>query len=163
LKPCTPISPPAILSSSSRLLHISIHSISDSRWGSIRHISKYPPPVPALGDELERRPETTAAMSTSSSSSSPSIHNVPSDSPTPPISPLTLPSTEISYPYPRLDPIIEHVKADHKQDAVRITTHERVSSVSSISFKSSGVSISAGQAKTKRASRIRGSSPPPPS
>jgi hypothetical protein len=137
---------------------------SSSRWVSIRRISNYPAPAPASGDAPEKKSETSTAMSTSSSSSSPSLHYIPSDSPTPPISPLTLPSIEISYPYPRLDPIIEHVKADHKQDAVTVTTrHERVSSVSSISFKSNGVSISAGQAKAKRSPRIRGSSPPPPS
>jgi hypothetical protein len=147
----------------SLLRHITTTPTSSSRWVSIRRISNYPAPAPASGDAPEKKSETSTAMSTSSSSSSPSLHYIPSDSPTPPISPLTLPSTEITYPYPRLDPIIEHVKADHKQDAVTVTTRQRVSSVSSISFKSNGVSISAGQAKAKRSPRIRGCSPPPPS
>ena len=83
-------------------------------------------------------------------------------SPSPPISPLNLSGAE-SYMTSPLDPIIEHVVADHSRPA----QHERSGSLASITFKAPSRAGApspspTGQPRAK-ASRIRGASPPPPS
>ncbi|KAG4430727.1 hypothetical protein IFR05_013786 [Cadophora sp. M221] len=97
---------------------------------------------------------------------------VESPTTTPPISPLALQtSTSNSNDYtnalasPRLDPIIEHVKADH----IQLQNRSRVGSVSSISFRTTGLkhpaaaSTTAGsEVKKKRRSLVRDVSPPAP-
>ncbi|TVY36920.1 Universal stress protein A family protein, partial [Lachnellula occidentalis] len=77
----------------------------------------------------------------------------------PPVSPLTLPRGDCSFPNTqRLDPIVEHEVADH----VRPQLHERTASLTSISFK--GPSRAEPKIKGKsRSSSLRGASPPPPS
>lgn len=87
--------------------------------------------------------------------------DIPLEASSPPISPLTLSTGETSYPYPRLDPIIEHDQEEYTHESATPTGRHRVSSVSSISFSSNGISISAGQTKGKSQPRIRDSSPPP--
>lgn len=91
----------------------------------------------------------------SSTSSSPSPNG------SAPNTPLTSPPLPASDEYtnpPRLDPILEHVQADHSQ-------RTRAPSVSSVSFKGrakGSPQLPPAQLKAKLASRIRDSSPPPP-
>ncbi|KAE8451881.1 hypothetical protein EG329_002722 [Mollisiaceae sp. DMI_Dod_QoI] len=103
-------------------------------------------------------------MSSDSSSAPTSPIEPPvSEIPTPPISPLTLSGTNgssTSFTSARLDPIIEHVKADHVQPR-KPSLHHRVSSSSSVSFKSSGARKPAGS-RAKLPSRVRERSPPAP-
>lgn len=101
-----------------------------------------------------------------SSDSSPSptspIQPIASGSSSPPVSPLTLPGTNdssTSFNSVRLDPIIEHVKADHVQ-LRRISLHHRQSSSSGISFKTNGVQEPTGSLTAKPPSRVRERSPP---
>lgn len=77
----------------------------------------------------------------------------------PPISPLTLPRGDSSFPTTqRLDPIVEHEVAVHPRPKLR----DRTASLTSISFK--GPSQTKPKPKGKsRASSLRGASPPPPS
>ncbi|KAL5319956.1 hypothetical protein ACEPPN_013015 [Leptodophora sp. 'Broadleaf-Isolate-01'] len=93
---------------------------------------------------------------------------------TPPISPLALQtgtsnSNDNAYTNalasPRLDPIIEHVKADH----IQLQNRSRVGSVSSISFRTTGLkhpaattTTSGTEVKTRRRSLVRDVSPPAP-
>lgn len=93
-----------------------------------------------------------------SPNSSPPVAQAASES-SPPISPLTLPGTNgssTSFASARLDPIIEHVKADH----VRPRTLSLHHSSSSVSFKTNGVPKPTGSINAKSLSRIRGRSPP---
>ncbi|KAK0099622.1 hypothetical protein ONS95_013481 [Cadophora gregata] len=84
---------------------------------------------------------------------------------TPSISPLALQtsnSNESDYinavSSPRLDPIIENVKAEH----IQLQSRSRVGSVSSISFKTTGLQhpTAASEVKPKRRSVVREVSPP---
>ncbi|TVY94248.1 hypothetical protein LAWI1_G000707 [Lachnellula willkommii] len=76
----------------------------------------------------------------------------------PPISPLTLPRGDSSFPNTqRLDPIVEHEVAVHARPGLR----DRTASLTSVSFK--GPSQTKPKAKGKsRPSSLRGASPPPP-
>lgn len=79
-----------------------------------------------------------------------------SESPKSPISPTVLPAADyITFP---LEPITEHVEANHSRPFIK---RERAGSVASITWRSKNA---AGEPKTKAApaSRIRSASPPPP-
>ncbi|CAL3965710.1 unnamed protein product [Diplocarpon coronariae] len=92
-----------------------------------------------------------------SSSDDSSTDILPIDSNPTPALPLAMTDTSESYiSSPRLDPIIEHVKADHTQ----LRDRPRVNSVSSISFGKSEPASTA--LRAKRPSRARDVSPPAP-
>ncbi|KAF4624215.1 hypothetical protein G7Y89_g13958 [Cudoniella acicularis] len=105
---------------------------------------------------LRRTESPTSNGSNSNSNSNSSASSTP-------VLPLTLsfPSPDGFLGSPRLDPIIEHVVAEHTP---RPTQHERTASITSISFKSSrnGSPSPIGQPKATTPSRIRDASPPPP-
>lgn len=98
----------------------------------------------------------TLACTMSSTSSSPSPNR--SASPNTPLTPPPLPAADGYMNALRLDPIIEHVQADHVQ-------RTRAHSVSSVSFKGGAKpppqAPAVAQPKAKPAPRVRASSPPP--